>query len=44
MCALINIFLIALLVQSGLAIKCYNCDSATNEGCANMTDSNLVPE
>ncbi|XP_037024883.1 uncharacterized protein LOC119066480 isoform X1 [Bradysia coprophila] len=42
MCASIQIFVIALLIQSGLAIKCFSCDSDSNPRCGNMTDPNLV--
>lgn len=27
-----------------MAIKCFNCDSATNEACENMTDTNIKAE
>ncbi|XP_037051865.1 uncharacterized protein LOC119085551 [Bradysia coprophila] len=46
MCKAVHIFVIATLVmmiQSGLALKCFNCDTDTNEGCAGGV-TNLVAE
>ncbi|KAJ6617480.1 hypothetical protein Bhyg_17850, partial [Pseudolycoriella hygida] len=44
MFALIKIFLIALVVQSGLAIKCFVCDTDSNDACADMSDTNIKAE